>query len=109
MSRDYIAQTLKFYRKKNNYKVTDVVTRLEKIGKHISTQAVYGWENGYSMPDGECFVELCNMYNIHDLPYFFGACDASDVIHLSSHEARVIKSYRKKADMRAAVDKLLEV
>ena len=109
MSRESIAKALKLYRKKNNYKVADVVVKLGESGKHVAEKTVYGWESGQSLPDSECLVELCNIYNIHDLPYVLGECDASDIIHPTSHEAKVIKMYRQRQDMRPAVDKLLGV
>ncbi|MCR4612073.1 MAG: helix-turn-helix domain-containing protein [Lachnospiraceae bacterium] len=109
MSRESIANALKLYRKKNNYKVSDVVVKLGEHGKHVAEKTVYGWESGQALPDGECLVALCSIYNIHDVPYVFGNCDASDVIHPTAHEAKVIKMYRAHTDMQPAVDKLLGV
>ena len=107
MSRENIAKALKYYRKKNNYKVSDVVVMLGESGKHVAEKTVYGWESGQALPDSECLVELCTIYNIQDVPYAFGNCEATDVIHPTSHEAKVIKMYRVHTDMQTAVDKLL--
>ena len=109
MSKESIARALKIYRKKNNYKVSDVVLKLGESGKEVAEKTVYGWESGQSLPDSECLVELCSIYNIHDFPYVLGDCDARDIITPNTHEAEVIRMYRIHTNMQPAVDKLLGI
>ena len=107
MDRESIANVLKLYRKKNNYKVSEVAIFLSEDGKQVAEKTIYGWESGQSIPNAECLIKLCNLYNIRDIQYAFGYCNAKDIIQPTSHEAEVIKKYRINSDMQPAVDKLL--
>lgn len=107
MSRESIAKGLKFYRKLNNYKVADVVLRLSESGRQVAEKTVYGWESGQALPDSECLIELCSIYNIHDVSYALGEHEITDIITPNNHEKELIKKYRSNTKMQPAIDKLL--
>ncbi len=69
----------------------------------------YGWESGQALPDADCLIKLCVLYNITDVPWAFGFTKNTDVIIPTKHESEVIRKYRSETDMQQAVDKLLGV
>lgn len=109
MNKDYISNVLKEYRKKNNYKVSEVAVFLSNNGKHVAEKTVYGWESGQSLPDAECLIKLCALYNIVNVPRAFGYKNNMDSSSLSAHEAEVIRRYRQASNMQNAVDRLLGI
>ena len=105
MNKEDIGKTLKLYRKKNNFKVSDVAIMLSEDGKYVAEKTVYGWESSQSLPDAECLIKLCQLYNIRDLNAAF--CNNSNSFEATKHEEELIRSYTINSEMQPAVDKLL--
>ncbi|HAQ51882.1 MAG TPA: transcriptional regulator [Lachnospiraceae bacterium] len=108
MNKEDIGKVLKLYRKKNNYKVSDVAIKLSEDGKFVAEKTVYGWESAQALPDAECLIKLCELYNIRDLKAaFLGG--KSRLIEPTRHEEELLHSYRIHSEMQPAVDKLLDI
>lgn len=107
MNKEKIAKVLKLYRKKNNYKVSDVAIKLSEDGKFVAEKTVYGWESAQSLPDAECLIKLCELYNIRDVKYAFGDSEKKGILEPTNHEEELIRQYRIQHNMQPAVDKLL--
>ena len=56
LSKNSISNVLKEYRKRNNFKVSEVAIYLSNEGKPVAEKTVYGWESGQSLPDAECLI-----------------------------------------------------
>lgn len=106
MNKEDIGKVLKLYRKKNNYKVSEVAIKLSEDGKFVAEKTVYGWESAQSLPDAEALIRLCELYNIKDIKAAFCE-DKSRTIEPTKHEEELIRSYRAHNEMQPAVDKLL--
>ncbi len=109
LSKNSISNVLKEYRKRNNYKVSEVAIYLSNEGKPVAEKTVYGWESGQSLPDAECLIKLCALYNIVNVPRAFGYKNNIDSSSLSAHETEVIRRYRQASNMQNAVDRLLGI
>ena len=56
LSKNSISNVLKEYRKRNNFKVSEVAIYLSNEGTPVAEKTVYGWESGQSLPDAECLI-----------------------------------------------------
>lgn len=103
MSRERIARKLKQLRQKSGLTADEVGAKIGKSGKTVNA-----WENNRGQPDAEILIELCDIYNVDDILKEFREYK-TESISLSSHEKKVITSYRQKPEMQPAVDRLLGV
>ncbi|MDO4167161.1 MAG: helix-turn-helix domain-containing protein [Eubacteriales bacterium] len=111
MKNPNIAAMLKYYRKLNKLTVQDVSQYLDHQGKPTATKTIYGWESGQTQPSADTLMYLCSLYQIDDILGTFGYINSTkeEPIHLTPHERKLIRAYRKQTDMQPAVDKLLDL
>lgn len=105
-----IAKVLKFYRKKNEYSVSQVAEFLENNNLSVAEKTIYGWESGQTQPDADTLLLLCKIYNIEDILTTFGYDASSDPqLHLTTFELKLIQKYREHPELQDAIKKLLEL
>lgn len=112
MKNSRIATVLKYYRKKNNLSVEEVVQYLSvHLGKQYSQKTVYGWESGISQPGADVFLYLCKLYEIEDVLLEFGWNEAKKKpeIQLTEEEEELVWAYRANQPMQKVVKKILDI
>ena len=66
-----IAEKLKELRNNKGYSTKDVAEELKKYNITLSHNTIYGYENGYSVPNADLFICLCKIYGVTDYKIFF--------------------------------------
>lgn len=100
MTKKDIGQILK------NLRLNTGKTQAEIAKKLGRTQQIIGhWETGYAQPDANTLFELCDIYGVSvDEAFNFDKKN-----QFTQHEIEIIKAYREKKELQAAVDILLQV
>ena len=109
MKNKRIAEALKQSRKLNKMTVSDVSEKLSRKDRFVAEKTIYGWESGQTQPDADTLMNLCEIYGIKDVLSAFGYQGSDDHIRLTEFELQLILRYREKAEMQAAVKKLLDL
>ncbi len=118
-----IGSILKECRLRNNLSVDDVVCKLlESYHIRISPKAIYGWEEGLSLPTPTTFLAVCEIYGIHHMECFTHTAPhhssantqehdqlhpSSGRLHLSKEETKFLLLCRKYPQLKEAVMKQL--
>lgn len=91
MSKEFIAQKLKEYRKKNGVSINDVANR---FGKSVKT--IYAWETGRGQPDADTLIQLCLLYGISSFSILHEdiASNVTEDISLNKTEKNIISDFR---------------
>lgn len=63
----------------------------EKLGK--SEKTVSAWEHGRGQPDADALFQLCELYGIVSMDYFFPPLNV-EPMYVSPEEQRLLKAYR---------------
>lgn len=108
MKNKKIAEVLKYYRKRNNYSVSDVSALLKKKSLTVAEKTIYGWESGQTQPDADTLLILCEIYSIDNILGTFGYTEDKP-LNLTRFEQQLIKQYREHPELQDAVNKLLDV
>lgn len=116
MKQPKIAETLKYYRKKNQLSVNDVIAYLQENlnGKIYSEKTVYGWETNVSKPPVDVFLHLCKLYKIENVMETFGWSEKkvkiSQSFTLTEEEMALILAFRtKKESFRNLIRNMLDL
>lgn len=102
MGRMEIAARLKMFRERAGMTIYEVGDRVGKSGKTVSA-----WEKGRGQPDADMLLTLCEVYGIRSISDLYGEDDQS--VPLTPHERELIRAYRARPEMQAAVDTLLGI
>lgn len=105
------SRILKYYRKLNRYKVSDIAEIFQQRGENIAVKTIYGWESGQTQPSADALMFLCELYHIENVLQTFGYTEQQeeDSILLTSTEQQIIKGLRKHPEYEASVLKLLDI
>lgn len=90
-----IAKKLKELRNSKGYSTKQVAEELKKYNISLSHNTIYGYENGYSIPNADLFVFLCKIYGVKDFSIFF---DDETANEQKSPYDRLNASGKQKAD-----------
>lgn len=74
-------------------RVEDVRDALEKAGVSVSTQTLYGWENGYRQPDADTFLILSEIYGIKSIAEITGSDSKAEPPRLSAEAMRIANAF----------------
>ena len=99
-----------------NYMKYEIGSRIKKYRKSlglsqkelaqiidVSTSRISNWEQGTSRPDVDMLAAICKALRVSANELL----DINFSVELSSHEQRVIQSYRQHSNYQAAINRIL--
>ncbi|MCL2548707.1 MAG: helix-turn-helix domain-containing protein, partial [Symbiobacteriaceae bacterium] len=103
-----VPNNLKRLRKEAGLTVGAVVEELkERYGIAIATKTLYGWENNSSIPNGDAFLALCQIYGVSD-PFTAFSRDSNTVILSRRSSSQIFQKYtRLPTESRRSVDHMI--
>ncbi len=103
-----LGEILTKLRKKKHIRQADLAALLAERGVTVTNQAISKWETGKAIPNAIQFLNLCDIYGINDVLYYFSKGQAGGVV--SKMDGRRVNVFSGlNSDGRKMVFELIEV